>query len=530
MFVPKYLVNCNAYQPSFQFPLCFSYEDAVEKDDISRTVKEVVEEVNIFKYIDFSQCNTHGYDAIQMFEAVILAFAINGYASLRDLEKLCKYDIRFKFIMNGSAPSHMAFERFIKDKLTMPIEDIFVDINKYIEAHDVIDTEVLYIDGTKFEANANKMTFVWMKATKKFREKRWIKVMDRLSAFNKYCSKNNLNIRFSIVREINFDYLFEVVSVIEQLMAKNSIQVVHGKGKKKHELQRYQEAFKEDALKMFKYTIYSDIAGDRNSFSKTDPDATFMHMKYDYYNHTNVFKPGYNVQVGSSDGYIRHVYVSSDVNDLRTYIPFMEGYHMAYGSYPHATPADAGYGSFDNYKYDKEHGIQLYMKYSGMRKEAEKKTTKNQFTRAQMNPNEEDKIICPANHEFILVDTRIERRGVYPREIEMYQNEHCEGCPFKSQCTKSKTGRTIQRCRELESYKKEVKENLSTEQGKKYMTQRSIWSEGIFGQIKEDNHYDKLRRRGISGVKLEILLVCIGHNLRRYHTRKLEFQKNNKIN
>lgn len=68
--------------------------------------------------------------------------------------------------MNGSTPSHMAFERFIKDKLTMPIEDIFVDINKYIEAHDVIDTEVLYIDGTKFEANANKMTFVWMKATK----------------------------------------------------------------------------------------------------------------------------------------------------------------------------------------------------------------------------------------------------------------------------------------------------------------------------------------------------------------------------
>ena len=94
--------------------------------------------------------------------------------------------------MNGATPSHMAFERFIKDKLAMPIEDIFVDINKYIEAHDVIDTEVLYIDGTKFEANANKMTFVWMKATKKFREKRWIKVMDRLSAFNKYSSKNNL--------------------------------------------------------------------------------------------------------------------------------------------------------------------------------------------------------------------------------------------------------------------------------------------------------------------------------------------------
>lgn len=232
---------------------------------------------------------------------------------------------------------------------------------------------------------------------------------------------------------------------------------------------------------MLKYTIYSDIAGDRNSFSKTDPDATFMHMKYDYYNHTNVFKPGYNVQIGNSDGYIRHVYISSDANDLKTYIPFMEGYHMAYGKYPSATPADAGYGSFDNYKYNKEHGIELYMKYSGMRKEEEKKTDKNRFSRAQLQPNENDEIICPAGHSFTLIDTRIERRGEYSREIEMYQNEHCEGCPLRSKCTKSKQGRTLQRCRELESFKKEVKENLSTDQGKKYMTLRSILAEGIFG-------------------------------------------------
>ena len=83
-----------------------------------------------------------------------------------------------------------------------------------------------------------------------------------------------------------------------------------------------------------------------------------------------------------------------------------------------------------------------------------------------------------------MINSRVINCGVNEKN-EMYQNEHCEGCPFKSQCTKSKTGRTIQRCRELESYKKEVKENLSTEQGKTYMTQRSIWSEGIFGQIKD---------------------------------------------
>ena len=36
---------------------------------------------------------------------------INGYAFICDLEKSCKYGIRFKFIMNGEMPSHMAFER-----------------------------------------------------------------------------------------------------------------------------------------------------------------------------------------------------------------------------------------------------------------------------------------------------------------------------------------------------------------------------------------------------------------------------------
>ncbi|WRK52813.1 transposase [Coprobacillaceae bacterium CR2/5/TPMF4] len=98
-----------------------------------------------------------------------------------------------------------------------------------------------------------------------------------------------------------------------------------------------------------------------------------MKMKYDYYNHTNVFKPGYNVQFGISDGFIRNVYLSSDCNDLPTYIPFMEKYYQAYGEYLEKTPADAGYGSYDNYMFCKKHEIDLYMKYSGYYKEQEKR-------------------------------------------------------------------------------------------------------------------------------------------------------------
>ena len=155
--------------------------------------------------------------------------------------------------------------------------------------------------------------------TKKFREKRWKKIMDRLMTFNAYCKREELPLRFSILKELSFEYLIEITDKIREIMNRQGIEEKHGKGQRKHPLQRYLKGFEEDADKILKYTKYYQIADGRNSFSKTDHSATFMHMKYDYYNHTNVFKPGYNVQMGSSDGYIRHVYVSSDANtkDLR---------------------------------------------------------------------------------------------------------------------------------------------------------------------------------------------------------------------
>ena len=522
----KYLVNCNAFQPSLQLPLSFVYEDSIDKNDISRTVKEVVEGVNIFKYVDFSHRNSYGYDGMKMLECVLLAFALNGYASVRELENSCKYDIRFQFIMEGQTPSHMAFHRFIHDDLLMPIEDLFVEFNKYFEEHDEIETDILYIDGTKFEANANKMTFVWMKATKKYREKRWKSIMERIKKFNTYCIKESIPLQLSVLKGFSFEYLVEITNSIEAIMNQRNIEIVHGRGQRKHPLQRFLDEFTEDAEKILKYSVYYKIADGRNSFSKTDHSATFMHMKYDYYNHTNVFKPGYNVQMGSSNGYIRHVYVSSDGNDINTYIPFMEGYHTAYGRFPKKTPADAGYGSFDNYSFCKENKIELYMKYNTYRKEQEKLSDKNQFKYYMMKPDESGTITCPAGHVFTFEDEITSSKGMYPKTIKTYRNEHCADCPLRSKCTTAKYGRTLKVNEKLNQYQKEVRDNLNTEEGKELMKQRSIQAEGIFGHIKQDNAYDRLWRRGTLGVKQEILLVSIGHNLRRFHTRKLNKQKN----
>lgn len=162
------------------------------------------------------------------------------------------------------------------------------------------------------------------------------------------------------------------------------------------------------------------------------------------------------------------------------------------------------------------------MKYNTIRKEQEKLSDKNRFKSYMMKPDEGGNILCPQGHAFTLEMVKESHKGEYPRTIKFYRNEHCDGCPLRSMCTKSKKGRTLQITEKLAEYQQEVKENLSGEEGKELMKQRSIQAEGIFGQIKQDKGYDRLWHRGQTGVKLELLLVSIGHNLRKYHTHKMD--------
>ena len=375
-------INClpvNTTPVQVRMPLDFNIRIDSSSKSIVNTICNACTEAGLFRFIHIVNRNQYGYNSEEMLECVLLAYTLFGYASVRELEDYCKHDIRFIYIMQGQQPSFMSFERFIKNDLTDSIDDIFYALNRYIEEHDSkLDTDIMTIDGTKYEANANKMTFVWMKATEKRKAKLWGQIIDEIMKINKDLHDESDKTVFSILHTMTIEYICEICDRLKQLADDRKIEFVYGKGKRKTTIQRHYDKIHGYAVRMWTYEMHEDIANGRNSFSKTDCDATMMHMKYDYYNHTNVFKPGYNVQMGISDGYVRNVYVSADANDLNTYIPFMEKYHRAYGTFPKKTPADAGYGSYDNYTYCKTSGIELWLKYSGQERE-KKKTAKDRF-------------------------------------------------------------------------------------------------------------------------------------------------------
>lgn len=81
----------------------------------------------------------------------------------------------------------------------------------------------------------------------------------------------------------------------------------------------------------------------------------------------------------------------------------------------------------------------------------------------------------------------------------------------------------------LEQFHEYVDITLGSEFGKELKKQRSIQVEGAFGVIKEDMGFTRFRRRGMKGVTMEFLLVCLGYNLKKYHMYRLRQEKKNAL-
>ena len=296
---------------------------------------------------------------------------------------------------------------------------------------------------------------------------------------------------------------------------------VHGSGRRKTTQQRHYEKLKEYAAKLEEYVEKIKICGeDRNSYSKTDHSATFMRIKTDYMGNDQLL-PAYNVQVGIADEYIAVVDVNQYRSDMDCFIPLMNKFYTTYGFYPKYPVADAGYGSYNNYIFCGQHGMEKYMKFTMFKKETtDKKYHEDPFRAVNFPIGEGGIMRCPNGKSFYLQYRKNVKGNKYGRQEEVYQCEDCSGCPYAEQCKKTDKNRTVRINRELTAMHQEVIENLESIQGALLRMNRSIQAEGTFGIMKNDRWYKRIVRRGIKSVLLEVFLVSIGHNLYKYHNKQ----------
>ena len=511
----------NNYCNSKQGYLPLFLSDCLDLLDPVLTFDRLMGGIDLNKYLTDIPEYTTGrlrYNPVNMLKTVLFGFMTSGYCSLRELEDNCKVNIRFMYLMDHQTPSYRTFGYFINEILQDKIENIFNDINHAIFNDEHVDLQHLYIDGSKFEANANKYTWVWKKATEKFRYKLYEKITAEIEEINAEIAWSGVQITTN--PEYVPDYLNEIVEQLVLLWELDTSTFVYGSGKRKSKEQRHYEHLTTFCQKLQEYIQKIEICGpNRNSYSKTDNSATFMRIKTDYMGNDQLL-PAYNVQIGVADEYIAVVDVNHYRSDMDCFVPLMEHFKQTYGFYPKYPVADAGYGSYNNYIFCEQNGIEKYMKFPMFKKETkDQKYHEDPFRAVNFRIDEQGVMRCPNDKAFHFLYRKNVRGNQYGRKEELYECEDCSGCPYAEKCKKTDKNRTVRINQELTSMHQEVIENLESIHGALLRMNRSIQAEGTFGIMKNDRWYKRIVRRGIHSVKLEVLLMAIGHNLYKYQKK-----------
>ena len=509
--------NHTPNRSTYQLMLPLEIEIKIEASEAVHLMLKITERLDYSK-LEASYTRKSGKNeatAKQMFQLVTLGF-MEGVYSTKKLESACKHDIRFMYVLRGKkAPDHNKFWGFIKHRLQGEVaENLFYQVTSYLEEMGEIDYSNVFIDGTKIEANANKYSFVWKKSTNKYEARLDEKIENLLADI----AQNHPKIKPSAS---NNEYL----SQLKSLAKDKNINFVHGRGKRKTQLQRDIETLEAYLIRKDKYQAYNKTFKNRNSFSKTDMDATFMRMKDDHMMNGQL-KPAYNLQLAVEGEYIVGLDISSERNDTTTLIPLLERIEKGSGRKHENVTCDAGYESEENYKALQKRGQTAYIKPMNYEKSKKRKYKNNAYLRENMPYNQEtDTYTCPQGNLFsnLYTTTRKSISG-FESIITVYECQSCNHCPRKKLCSRAKGNRRISVSKDFIILRKESLAKITSEKGKILRLNRSIQVEGAFGVLKQDYGFKRFLRRGTANVFTEATIFAIAYNTYYMQKRNANFQ------
>ena len=509
----------------FQLVMPLDCEVNIEKNALVRLLNAVMERMDYSKlYAAYSRLGRIEYSP-----KILLKIMVYGYMrkqiSSRALEACCRENLHFIYLLEGQrAPDHNTINRFRKNILTQEAgQDILHQLVVLLHEKGLLSLEAAFIDGTKVEANANKYSFVWKKATAKKADKLLKKIHEELPAKLK-----EVGIRFYVPEKIAVRQLKKLRKRIHVRLEADGIAFVSGKGKRKTPLQRLSEWVDQCLVKLKQYTNDIHICGNRNSYSKTDHDATFMHMKEDHMRNGQL-KPGYNVNVATCSEFIIGSYISSDRSDMHTLIPFMEQLRKDYkGMNIDSVVVDSGYESEENYCWFETHPeTELYVKPSNHESARHKKYRTDISRRENMAYDAQTDTYTCANGKLLQKTREKKTHTASGLEITttIYECSECDRCPLREKCIRAcgskkpleERHKVIYVSKRFAKQREAMEAKISSTKGCLLRVNRSIQAEGNFAYVKQDLDFRRFLLRGNVKVAAEWLLFSLALNILRLH-------------
>lgn len=489
----------------FLFPP--SIEDMIPQNHPVRLLNMIFDKLNYRSlFARYPGGGTSSYNPAMLVKVLVYAYLNNIYSSRR-IEALLKENIHFMWLSGMQQPDHNTINRFRKEKLRRAFKDIFIQVVQLLMEQQVVSIKEVYLDGTKLEANAHKYSFVWGNAIKTSEGR----IIKQLNAMWDYIQEQTVEAdreEFPLsLGEIDAGRVEETIKEINRRLAGAPEEVPKKlKQKLKYAEKMWPEKFRQ-------YSKHKEILGTRKSYSKTDPDATFMRMKEDHMKNSEL-KAGYNVGVATNNGIVIEYGIYQSSTDTTTLPDMVEGIQESYPESPEFLIADAGYGSEENYTFLQQAGIKGVIKH-GRYDSKKKRLKKRPFESDALYYNpEKDCVICPMGQTMERAGTRTRKTdNGFTLELSLYKAVNCEGCPVRGICHRGTGERVVELSHRGRDLRKQAEELLTSEEGAKLYAKRKTDVEPVFGNIKQNKKFRRFTLRGLEGVWIEFGLVALSHNL-----------------
>ena len=506
--------NYNKFSTVRQLVLPLDYSPMIPETEPVRLLDAVLEELDytVLLRLYSTKGRKSAVPPKILFKVIVFAM-LEGVYSLRAIRRQCQVNIQYMWLLQGyPAPSHMCIGRFY-ERITLPVlEDLFAQFIHLLSKLDSVTMDEVYIDGTKLEANANRYTFVWRKNI----ERGLKKLKEQYPAFRERIAQGLLPGADTLKDT-------DLLAALAAKCMEENIQFVSGKGHHKPKLQKAFEQCEAFCAKRQEYEKQLSVLGERNSYSKTDPDATFMRMKEDHMQNGQL-KPAYNVQLAVESEYIVGVGIFPNPTDTLTLIPFLNHMESCFGLKPNHVVADAGYDSEENLDWLREHEYKSVIK-PAQYEISKKKAFKERFwlpVNMSYDP-EKDEYTCAKGRKLVFEKIqKTKHNSGYVSESYLYRCTNCQYCGLRKQCQRQgnrKQNKAIYINKKYNELQQENLERFLSEDGIRLRVNRSIQVEGAFGQIKQDYSYKRILHRGKEGVYKELLFLAFGFDIRKLHNR-----------
>ena len=506
----------------YQLHLPLNIEFQIPKDDPVRLLRYIVEGMDLSElYRTYSHFEKNQASPRQLLEILIYA-NMNCIRSSRKIEQACRRDINYMFLLEGKRPpDHATIARFRSIHLAACMKETFAQMDCRLANLGELSLENIFIDGTKIEAFANKYKFVWKKAVTKNLQK----LLEKIPAFIEQIEED-FGIQVIHGNEIQLYHLKRLHRKLKRLQQQENITFVHGIGKRKTPLQRTLETLDEYIRRIKDYIYKLHVCGKRNSFAKTEQDATFMRMKEDAMRNGQL-KPAYNIQYGIDAEYVVWVTEGPQPTDTTTLIPFLQEFERYFHTSYANVIADAGYESEENYLYLEAQGQTAYIKPNNYEISKQRKYKKDIGRRENMEYRaEEDCYICTKGKKIAAIGERKSKTKTgYVVQKTQYACEDCHGCALKAQCIRGNNSKIpleerskhFEVSKTFQQKRAEDMERITSPKGIELRVNRSIQSEGTFADVKEDLHFRRFLGHGNGNALVESMLLGMAHNMNKLH-------------